>query len=181
MAKSKKVKAPSKLNKGEALKELEVLSQEVEFGEEYTEDTPLKDLRAAVAEGRKALKEAEEAAEEDAEEVDEADESEEEEAEDTDEEDDSDDDEEDEEEDDSDDADEEDADDDEEEEAEGDGAVSLTAKEKKAKYITVELKDGSVRTYSQVEHGKKFRVLAKQYAKNKKGKVYTHDGPGYKS
>lgn len=49
------IKAPSKLNKGEALAELAELEKEVEFDTEYTEDSSLKTLRGLVKEGREAL------------------------------------------------------------------------------------------------------------------------------
>ncbi len=51
-------KAPSKLTAPEALEELKVLSESVEFEEGYDENTPLKKLQKLVADGRKALADA---------------------------------------------------------------------------------------------------------------------------
>lgn len=61
MAKEKDV---AKLSKEDALAELEVLAEKVEFDEEYSEKTSLKDLRRLVKEGRAALAEAEDEDEE---------------------------------------------------------------------------------------------------------------------
>lgn len=51
-------KAPSKLTAPEALEELAVLSESVEFEESFDESTPLKKLQKLVADGRKALADA---------------------------------------------------------------------------------------------------------------------------
>lgn len=52
-----KQKPVSKLTKDEALKELEVLGEEIDFEEEYNENTPVKDLRELVKQGRELLAE----------------------------------------------------------------------------------------------------------------------------
>lgn len=64
MAEEKEVKAANKLTKKEALAELKVLAESVEFDEEYSEKTDLKTLQKLVKEGRKALAEAEDGDEE---------------------------------------------------------------------------------------------------------------------
>lgn len=64
MAEETEVKAANKLTKKEALAELAVLAEKVEFDEEYSEKTDLKKLQKLVKEGRKALAEAEDEDEE---------------------------------------------------------------------------------------------------------------------
>lgn len=142
-----KEKAVSKMNAEECLKELAAQEKEgVEFDLEYTEKTPVKELRKLVAEGRRALAEGAEDEEEslggadegsDEEQGDESDES--------------------------------------DEEEDGDApAPAVTAG--KEPMLTVILKDGRARTYSMRTHGKHWQTLAKQLQENKKGSKLVKGG-----
>lgn len=112
----------------QALKELEVLSESVDFDTEFDEDTPVKKLRELVKEGREAVENAEE-----------------------------------------------DEDEDEKLGGEDDDEVDLEEEATpKGKGVNVYDKNGKhVRTYTEKEHGKGFRAIAKQFLEKSGREGYT--------
>lgn len=128
------IKKVSALTKEEALVELAVLAESVEFDEEWGEDSKLADLKRLVKEGREALAEESEEDEEDADESDE------------DSEDDG------------------ETDEDEEGDEDNERSVSVTESGPKGKGIHVFNQHGKyVRTYSAKVHGKDYAKLAEEF------------------
>ena len=172
-----KEKAVSKMTVDECLKELKTLAEDVDFGKrKFTKKTSLKDLRAAVKEGREILAEAED--EEVDEEVD-ADASEEDtDAEEEEESDDADDEEAEEDDSDEDESEDESDEEEEEEEDEEEDEVPATASagphlptQKKGTFRVVYPNGAGFRDYSEKEHGENWKILAKQHAEFKNGKL----------